>query len=105
MDGYHGGFFGSRGNKKEVHFCPLTIDEFPIIVGDSVPHEGPPIALGPTAFRRQEIDLDRFEFIRPGRGQGRLELLLSAEKRMSILLMQGYTLDKISKAPWGCHLN
>jgi hypothetical protein len=97
MDGDGG--FGSavHGNKKEVHFGPLTIDEFPIIVGESVPREGPPIALGPTAFRRQVIDLDRFECIRPER-RGRLELLLDPEERMSILLMRGYTVDKIIDA-------
>jgi hypothetical protein len=41
----------SDSNKKQVRFGPVAINEFPVILGDYIPRDGPPIALDAKATR------------------------------------------------------
>ena len=66
----------------------MVIDEFPIILGDNVPSDGPPIALDTKPVRRWVIDLDRYECVCPERRR-RHELQLSADERTLMLVVDG----------------
>jgi hypothetical protein len=87
----------SSSIEKQVHFGPLVIEEFRVIIGDSIPREGAPLTLNTKAMPSFVIGLDRFECIRPERRR-KYELWLDAEERTSILLTEGYSLEDIAYA-------
>ena len=90
-----------RRNVKNVRFGPLTIDEFPIVLGESVvPGSGAPIALGERPFHRIRIDLDRFENAVRSDRRRKFELRLDEEERASMLLAEGYSIQEVSDATW-----
>ena len=90
-----------RRNVKSVRFGPLTIDEFPIVLGESVvPGSGAPIALGERPFHRIRIDLDRFENAVRSDRRRKFELRLDEEERASMLLAEGYSIQEVSDATW-----
>lgn len=83
--------------QEGVRFDYLTISEFPIIVGDTVPREGPPITMAAKATRKLVIDLDRFEAARPERRDIR-DLFLDAEERTCLLLWAGFSIGEVADA-------
>jgi hypothetical protein len=87
----------SSSVEKQIHFGPIVIVEFPVIIGDSIPREGAPLTLDAKAIRSFVIGLDRFECIRPERRR-KYELWLDAEERISILLTEGCSLEDIANA-------
>jgi hypothetical protein len=80
-----------------VRFEYLTILEFPITLGDTVPREGPPIAMADKATRKLVIHLDRFEAARPERRDTR-DLFLDAEDRTCLLLLAGFSMHEVADA-------
>jgi hypothetical protein len=83
--------------QEGVRFDYLTILEFSITLGDTVPREGPPITMAAKATRKLVIDLDRFEAARPERRATR-DLFLDAEERTCLLLVEGFTMRRITDA-------
>ena len=87
---------------KKVRFDSLTIKEFPIALGDSVPHEGAPIGLGGKAQRSLVISMDHFEKIRPQR-RPRKNLQIDSATRTDILLAAGHSYSEIATATITAH--
>lgn len=85
--------------ETSIRFGSLTIDEFPVSVGDAIPANGPPIGIGNTSATRRTVfdSVDRFEAARPERKR-RTELLLSGREREELLLRQGYSQREIDNA-------
>ena len=83
--------------KEGVRFDYLTILEFPITLGDTVPREGPPITMAANATRKLVIRIDRFEAARPERRDTR-DLFLGAEDRTCLLLLAGFSLHEVADA-------
>jgi hypothetical protein len=83
--------------QEGVRFDYLTISEFPITLGHTVPREGPPITMAAKATRKLVIDLNRFEAARPERRETK-DLFLDAEERTCLLLLEGFTIRQIADA-------
>lgn len=83
--------------EQGVRFDYVTISEFPITLGATVPREGPPIAMAANATRKLVIHLDRFEAVRPERREKR-DLLLNAEDRTCLLLLAGFSMHQVADA-------
>lgn len=84
-------------NKRMVNFGSIAIEEFPTVLGDSVPREGAPIALGNKATRSLSISLEEFERIRPQRRE-RGKLVIDKVTRDIMLLDAGYSVEDILNA-------
>jgi hypothetical protein len=83
--------------QEGVRFDYLTISEFPIALGTTVPREGPPITMAAKATRKLVIGLDRFEAVRSERRDTR-DLFLDAEDRTCLLLLAGFSMHDVADA-------
>ena len=83
--------------QEGVRFDFMTILEFPIILGDTVPREGPPIAMAAIATRKLVIRVDRFEGARPERRDTR-DLFMDAEDRTCLLLLADFSMHEVADA-------
>jgi hypothetical protein len=83
--------------QEGVRFDYLTILEFPITLGETVPREGPPITMAANATRKLVIHFDRFEGARPERRDTR-DLFLDAEDRTCLLLLAGFSMHEVADA-------
>jgi hypothetical protein len=87
---------------KIVSFDNLTINEFPIELGDNVPRRGAPLSMSRTACRSLVIGLEYFESNRSPR-RHRNSLIVTAEARTEQLLLAGHSFEEIVKAILTAH--
>ena len=86
---------------KQVHFDEfLTIVEFPVTIGDNpVVSSGCPIALGRKPIRKDQRNLEFFEYCRQEeRKADKKKLKIPVEKRGQILLKAGHSIESIAEA-------
>jgi hypothetical protein len=87
----------SSPNKKQVTFGMLTIQEYPIEMGDNPACSiGAPIQIGWKPQSTSTRNLDFYEYLRqPERRQSRKELMIPAHIRSHILFGAGYSAEEI----------
>lgn len=85
-------------SRKKVTFGNLTIQEYPIQLGDNPAcSAGAPIEIGWVPFSRSTRNLDLYEYMMQGSRsrRARKDLVIPVHKRCGILLRAGYALEDI----------
>mmetsp|Transcript_32967 Transcript_32967/g.79746 ORF Transcript_32967/g.79746 Transcript_32967/m.79746 type:complete len:193 (+) Transcript_32967:93-671(+) len=82
---------------KRVRFGTLSVVEFGVRVGDSIPCFGPPIGLGEEVVRDDVWSVSHYEAVRPKR-RSLKELRLDPWERTRLLYNQGYNPETIQEA-------
>ncbi|KAL3941137.1 MAG: hypothetical protein SGBAC_004450 [Bacillariaceae sp.] len=87
----------SKKSNKSVRFSTLSIVEFGVRIGDSVPCFGPPIGLGEEAIRENVWCVPHFESVRPKR-RSLQKLRLDPWERTRLLYRHGFAPEAIEAA-------
>ncbi|CAJ1946734.1 unnamed protein product [Cylindrotheca closterium] len=82
---------------KKVRFGALSVVEFGIRIGDSIPCFGPPIGLGLEVIKDELWSVNHYEAVRPKRRSPK-ELRLDPWERTRLLYRQGYDPETIQEA-------
>ena len=92
-----------KDNNKKVQFDSLTIKEFPLVPGHTVPTEGVPVSIGSTPINSIVISVDKFESFRPPRREV-MALRLDPETRSKLLFLAGYSFTDIADSATGAQI-
>jgi hypothetical protein len=85
--------------EKHVHFGDITIQEYPMELGDNPACScGVPITIGWEPQSTFISDLEAYEFRRPKLGKSRRQLLMPVQRRGHLLLKAGYSLEAMAVA-------
>jgi hypothetical protein len=88
----------NKSPEKQVAFGTIQILEFTYTIGrQSVTEKGPPVALSSQLVRTQDHDVDSYE-LQKAKEKVTMDVELSAETRIQILLDQGYNMSAIMRA-------
>jgi len=86
--------------KRVTSFSNIEIREYDITIGDTIPHDGPPIAIDWNYDEGQvrRFDLEYYEEMRPAR-RTRSEMYMGSKLRMFLLMKeQGFSPREIQRA-------
>ena len=85
----------TNNKKKRVRFTGVTIQEYPIIVGDNPGGSGgPPVSIDWRYINQVQIDIEKFETIRGKQRRSHYELKMDIIHRQNLLRRQGYSMKE-----------
>ena len=86
--------------KRVTSFSNIEIREYDIVIGDTIPHDGPPVSIGWNYDEGQvrRFDLEYYEKTRAAR-RTRSQMYMGSKLRMFLLMKdQGYSAKEIEQA-------